>query len=105
MEGRDTMKKSFITVAALSLFIVGGTFTSANSTNEIKVAETNFEESRKVAEVEPQAIPAIVGGAFLAGVAYKAGTKATSWALDKLLGNNDEKTSIKYQESLDVVFD
>lgn len=98
------MKKTFVTAAALAVFIGGGTFASAYSTNEVEVEETNFNDSIKVAEVEPQAIPAVVGGAFLAGVAYKAGTKATSWALDKL-GKNSEEPTIEYQEELDVVFD
>lgn len=98
------MKNTFITAAVLAVFIGGGTFASAHSTNGVEVAETNFNDSRKVGEVEPQAIPAVVGGAFLAGVAYKAGTKATSWALDKL-GKNSEEPTIEYHEKLDVIFD
>ena len=98
------MKNTFLTAAVLAVFIGGGTFASANSTEGLEVVETSFNEAKKVGEVEPQAIPAVVGGAFLAGVAYKAGTKATSWALDKL-GTSSVEPTIKYQEELDVVFD
>ncbi|MBD7938938.1 MULTISPECIES: hypothetical protein [Cytobacillus] len=98
------MKKGLIAVFASALIIGGGTFASANATNDLEIKTANFDSSKKVAEVEPEAIPAVAAAGFVGGVAFKAGTKATSWLLDKL-GNNAEQPAVEYDKDLDVVFD
>ncbi|WP_217585889.1 hypothetical protein [Lentibacillus saliphilus] len=99
------MKRAFIAVLIASLLITGGTIVSADATKSFNVEQANFETSTKVEEVNPEAVPAVVGVAFAAGVAYKLGTKAAGWAWDKVAGRWEMPQQHEYSTELDVIFD
>ncbi|WAA08798.1 hypothetical protein [Fervidibacillus albus] len=102
------MKKFISLLLIATLLITGGTMVSANSLKTFSVKQVDFESSTMVEDVNPDALPAVAAAGFVAGVAYKLGTKATGWAWDKVAGRwppKEKEITSEYIEELEIIFD
>lgn len=100
------LKKRILSVAIIATLAVGsiGASSAAASDNLTPEVVDYAGENQEV--VEPQAVPAVVGTAFLSGAAGAAGAKVGDWVADKVIGIfSVEEDPVTSSANLDVMFD
>ncbi|ELK45666.1 hypothetical protein QRD89_06585 [Halobacillus sp. ACCC02827] len=103
--------KKFGAIALAGTVVLGslGMSSSLAASNEVSPEEQKKVTGENAETVEPEAVPAIVGTAFLTGAAGAAGAKVgdavADFAVDKLNGHENVDPAIKEDANLDVIFD
>ncbi|MFP7477267.1 hypothetical protein [Terribacillus saccharophilus] len=99
-------KKKLFTVVLASAIAIGAVSTSASAaTGDLSPASVEYE-GKNQETVEPQAVPAVVGTAFISGAATAAGAAVGDWVADKIIGIwSSEQDPVNSDANLDPMFD
>ncbi|SHH14907.1 hypothetical protein [Virgibacillus chiguensis] len=100
------LKKKIVSVATIAILAVGSIGASSATASDDLTPEVVDYAGEKQEVVEPQAVPAVVGTAFLSGAAGAAGAKVGDWVADKIIGIfSVEEDPVSSNADLDVMFD
>ena len=99
------MTNKFKALALAGALLAATGVSTANASGNNLAPQLDNSVAQEVHEVEPNAVPAIVGTAFATGAAGAAGAAVGGWVADKLIGIFGSGDPVEAKAELDTIFD